>query len=239
MKRGFMRCLWGGKDSFNWIDPKIKGSKTNKEILQTLNNKYVEPFITYVWGQENYDFLINLGCDCKLVWDESTQWKNKDHHFRHKLVSFRIAMEDDGYDEIVSLDWDTIPVRPIDHEFWNILNQKESIQVCLYRLNHTQCQWRKNGPAKRVRVNSNFTYFRDKSFPSQIIDVWNNFPDEEAYRWSSEIAMSYFIDELNGGWIGNEEFHNRYEPMVADLKRFSLFNTKREHPLYKRYFLHI
>jgi len=235
MKRGFIRCLWG---DFKWTDPHVINSEIYMEIHNTLKNQYLHPFMTFVWGEDNFSFLESLGVDCELVHKKSIQWENEDHHFRHKLESYRIALEDKGFDEIVHLDWDTIPTRLMDSNFWNILEQRESIQACLYRLNHTTCLWRDNGPAKRQVTNANFIYFRDKSFPSRIIDIWDNFPDERKYKFNDEIAISYFIDELNQKWIGASEYHNRYEPMVADMKRFSIFKNKNKHELYKNYFRH-
>ena len=48
------------------------------------------------------------------------------------------------YDEIVLLDWDTVQIKPIPEDFWDVLAQKAPIQAVLrvyFRLKATQ--WRK------------------------------------------------------------------------------------------------
>jgi len=106
-----------------------------------------------------------------------------------------------------------------------------------------------------VVMNNNYLYVRDKSYPSAIIDIWENFKKGSGAKgdgickscihskqsrvmgfhskdicygcqFSCEPATSYFVDLLNDGWIGHDEWLKRYEPVYAKLHRFSPYKVE-------------
>ena len=58
MKRGFIRGLWGIYDNSTRIMQ--RRSKIDGDIDRILKNQFGEPFITYIFGQDNYNFILAL-----------------------------------------------------------------------------------------------------------------------------------------------------------------------------------
>ena len=213
MKRGFIRALYGIFDNSNRIlSQRFRISKDIDNIRGNLNN---EPFVTYVFGEDNYKELTNKGFNCVLIDKNPQVFDLVKHCHRHKLEAIRYAMENDGYDEIVLLDWDCVPLKKIPSSFWNDLGRKEVFQACLQAYRRPKCLWRSRD---RVIVpNGGFVYIRDRSIPEKVIKAWNivGQPDNE------EIAYAKVVDEMTSGWIGVDKYCERFEPIFCNLHKNS------------------
>jgi hypothetical protein len=220
MKRAFIRGFWG-------IDNKTDRvlSRRNKVLYDTefvKLNKYANPFVTYVFGKDNYDILTKKGFNCKLVSDEpvlyhkdkTSELYNGAHYYTHKLHVFREAMKD--FDQIVFLDWDCIEIKKTPDDFWDILAKKYPIQAILRSYKHVKCPWRKID--KRLRPCASFVYIADKTIPDKLFELW-----EERKDLSEEQIIALYTDGLVGGWKGIETYWEKFEPVF-----FKLQNTYKE-----------
>jgi hypothetical protein len=213
MKRGFIRMVFGSIDN----------SKLKMEIPKILKNPFNTDYITYVWGDDNYKRLCEMGLKCKLIDSNPFPYDMTKYTFRSKLDTYRIAMEDEGYDEIVYLDWDCVPTKTLPVDFWERLGQKESIQGNLYTLKQGMCHWRTDGV--RSKMSACFLYIRDKTIPSKLIKIWNDFPDVRQWRFCDELVISKYIDDVNGGWIGYDQWWDRYETIFCHLQKKAAYGA--------------
>jgi len=217
MKRAFIRALWGSNDvsqDEGWITPSKRYERMDLDIKLVLSEEYQHPFRVYVFGKENYEYIKSKGIeDCVMVNEEPVVWDLQKEFWRHKLDILRYAMEEDGYDEIVYLDWDCILVKEMPDDFWKILGKKEKIQANLQFYKRRKCLWRKGD--HRKTSNGGFLYIRDRNVPSELIEVWEGF-DEQTKFWD-EISISKYIDNCMGGWKGIDEYWKLYEPEVCNL----------------------
>jgi len=204
VKRGFIRALWGvydhqGKSRF-WT----RREKVDNDIELVLNSKYSPPFMTYVFGKDNYSYLVDKGVACKLIDDKPILWDMDTQQFRHKLEVFKAGMED--LDEIIFLDWDCIPIKPVPDYLWETLGKKAPIQAILRQYFKRKANWRKID-MRKVPCAS-FVYIRDKKIPLELIRIW----EELGRPWSEETVMAKYIDDLMGGWKGLDQYWDLYEP---------------------------
>ena len=121
MKSSFIRGLWGIYDNTKKCFERRK--KIDNDIKIVLSNPYTKDFMTYVFGEDNYKYLVDKGLKCKLIDKKPIVWDMEKEQFRHKLEIFKCGMED--FDEIVFLDWDCLPVKEINKNFWETLRNKK------------------------------------------------------------------------------------------------------------------
>jgi hypothetical protein len=233
-RRAFVRGLWGKVDDSNrqlW-----RKKRVDENITALLRNPYNEPFITYVWGADNYYMLQDAGVkDLILVDKNYFQWDLIKFQYRHKLELLKLAMQD--YDEIIHMDWDCLPQRPINNmdEFWASHYKKEAIQCNLYYYANVKCPWRKED--QRKCINGGYMYIRDSNIPTELIKVWDEYCTHRRNRFkqSMEPSTSKYLDDKNNGWIGLDNYYNRYEPDSCVLRYRSPYNDKKRP---KPYFIH-
>lgn len=211
MKRVFMRALWGIYDKSNRIT--VRRFRTDDHIKRALADQCGFEFITYVFGEENYKCITSMGIkNCILIDKNPAPFDLMTEFYRHKLEAIRYAMEIDGYDEMIHLDWDCYPVKKIPTNFWDIMGKKEAFQSCLFRFKHLKCKWR---TIDRTSVpNGGFVYIRNKEYPSRIIKSW-----EKLRGKSAEPPMAMFVDDLMGGWKGTEQYWDLYEASTCKFSR--------------------
>jgi len=219
MKRAFVRALWGIHDKSHRVLRRLY--RVDQNILQLKKNKFNEPFITYVFGQENYDSLQKLGFENLILLNkEPHSWDPLKFQYRHKLEILRYAMEVDGYDEIVHMDWDCFPTKKLPIDFWDVLGKKEKFQACLMQYHRPKCLWRETD--QRKLSNGGYVYIRDKNVPSDIIKLWEK--TDKIFLISAEPAMSQYTDNLVGGWKGIEKYWELFEPESCRLSRCSVYS---------------
>ena len=216
MKRSFIRVLWGEQPDpyYNFkcidkpdekaLDLKLRRRiKINKDIQKTLKRSLQIPFITYVFGEKNYQQLIDLNLPCKLI-DKDFDLFGR-HSYKHKLKAFVSAMED--FDEIIFLDWDTKLKKELPNDFWNQMYQKDIFQASLWRYTKPKIKHRQ-GKANKYTPAGGFVYMREKYIPNRLLELHAQGPN----KWSEEPSYALFTDELTEGWKGLEKYWERFEP---------------------------
>lgn len=228
----FIRCIFGDCTT----------GTINKDVHDTLNNKFSPSTIVYVWGENNFNYLkkigINKNNELKLVDKNPYVWEKK-YGLRHKIESYKISMFEDGFKEILFIDWDAQPIKNIDEsKIWDELKQKDEIQAAAYCFKARYCAWRENGA--RTSLCSCLLYCRNKNLISDIIDCWVKMGDKEYMKnwpqadWAlrfdmqtnDEWATSLAIDNKNKGWLGIDEWKKNNEIDFLRLKRLSPFGYK-------------
>ena len=207
MKRGFVRALWGIYDHQGRRLYKRR-TKMDYDIKVLTHNKYSEPFITFVFGEDNYKYLteevglnpstVRLADKRPIVWDIDKEG------MRHKTEAFKLGMEE--FDEMVFLDFDTQPIKPLPLDFWEVLAKKERIQAILRCYKKRKISWREQD-CNRIPCAS-FVYIRDKTVPASLIKTW----EEMGRPWSEEICMVKYMEGLVGGWQGIDKYWELFEP---------------------------
>ena len=212
MKRGFIRCVWGIYDNSHRIT--ARRQKIDRDINRIKNNKFNEPFVVYIYGKDNYERLSKEGFDCKLIDENPAPFDLIKHQYRHKMELIKYAMEVDGYDELVYLDWDCDPQKKLASDFWEKCGRRGPIQACLQQYHNKKCHWRHE--SKRKVPNGGCLYIRDKTLPDRAIKYWETMPQD-----NDEPAWAKLIDELMGGWVNWEVsgkiFLETYEMMYCAL----------------------
>lgn len=214
IKRAFVRALWGVYDDSNRLLARRK--RMDQDMKKIKKNKYNEPFITYVFGKDNYEHALSFGFNCVLIDKNPAPFDLIQHQYRHKLEVLQYAMEEDGYDEIMFLDWDCIPQKKIPSNFWDIMGQKEIIQANLQIYHRRKATWRDR--ETRKIPNAGFLYLRGKELPSKIIEKWEIKPHQ-----SAEPPLARLTDEMTGGWKGKDKYWELFEPDFCNLHRASPF----------------
>lgn len=111
-----IRALWGGiKDTLSEIPPvPLFG---NQEVV-------------YVWSKDLRTELDKRGYNTVLV-PENTHpyFNNFNTQYGKKLIALDLALKE--YGEVLLLDWDNLPLRPLDDTFFEYL-QSKPIQCPLY-----------------------------------------------------------------------------------------------------------
>jgi len=214
MKRGFIRLMFGDC-SKNYI---------RTDIDRSIKTEHTPEFVTYVFGDDNYKFAKEINVNPILISHNPVEKDLEKYLFWHKLEAYRYAMEEDGYDEIVFLDWDCLPTRPLPSDFWEVLGKKEKIQGCAYTLRRRMSVWRggvrdgisgKNGACQGI--NAGFLYMRDKTVPSALLKIWES--GVALNQINDEAQISYYIDQMMGGWVGLEKWWDLFEPEWCNLEK--------------------
>ena len=225
IKRGFIRVLWGdysNQHDEGWVTPSGRRSKMDKEILLALENEHNPKFQVYVFGEKNYDCLLSLGvekmgCNITLLNKEPWIYNPQTEFWRHKMDMLDYAMHEDGYDEIIYLDWDCIPIKPIFTDLWDRLHKKTAIQANLMMYRRRKCLWRKTD--WRKTSNGGFIYIGNREITKKLIEVWEGLPAEMKF-WD-EICISKLTDDIIGGWQGVNAYWENFEPDVCNLRKKS------------------
>jgi len=207
MKVGFIRALWGihehkGRRFY------LRRTKIDADINLVLHNKYCPPFKTYVFGKDNYNYLVDKGFDCKLLDDRPIVWDLDTKQFRHKFEVFKAAAED--FDKFVFVDWDMMFIKPLPTNFWDVLATKQTFQAILRVYHQKKACWRGHGA--RIIPCGSFMYFGDKTLPSKFIDIWEKMGEP----WGEEVVMAKYTEDIMGGFNGcpehMEKYWNMFEP---------------------------
>ena len=221
IKRGFIRTLWGIRED-KWRRRHRTNLDSHFRLLR--HNKYEKSFTAYVFGEENYKQLEDMGFNCHLIDKRSIVWDMDLEQFRHKLEALKYGMQE--LDEMVFLDWDTQLIKPLPDNFWDVLSQKAPIQASLRMYHRRRIRWRK--PDARKVPCAPFVYMRDKNIPDELIRIW----EELGKPFQEETVLMRYIENLMGEWKGLDEYWKLYEPHFFNLEHkcrvFSeeLYSTK-------------
>lgn len=201
IKRGFIRGLWGIHDH-QGRRFYLRRTKIDNDITMASLNKNEQPFMTYVFGEDNYKALVDKGFNCKLIDKKPIIWDMDNQQFRHKIEVLKVGLED--YDEIVFLDWDCQAIKPLPNYFWDVLAKKAPMQAPLRAYRHWKIHWREGNRLPEA----SFIYIRDKAIGPQLVELWK----ELNCPWSEEAVIAKWMDNYQGGWKGVEEYWKIFEP---------------------------
>lgn len=229
-KRSFVRTLWGDCGSNC-----KRREKVSRDIERCLKSNYSHEFRVYVFGKDNASICEKFGLDYVMVNDDPVLWDLDLEFYRHKLEALRFASYD--YDEFVYLDWDCYPIAKLENP-WESLGKKEIVQANLFQYRTKKCLWRDSD--MRKVCNGGFLYIRGRSIPGEIIRVWDNFRAkveeirktrnkrgldlrlrEKCLSFDDEPAISKYVDEIFGGWVGLDRYYDLFEPEICKLRRNS------------------
>lgn len=211
-KRAFIRGLFGIQD------PQSKGhSARQRASVESDIRKVSEresPFnlqyTTYVFGKENEQKLLDLGCRDVRLLDARPYVFAREHLFRNKMEMINVAMQE--HDEIIWVDWDCNIVSAIPEKFWERMYAKEIVQACLHGYTRRVCHWRKSD--QRKVANTGFLYIRDRGLMPEVLKAW----ETTGRRGNDEVAFSFTIDSLMGGWKDVATYYKRFEPLFCDTR---------------------
>ena len=218
MKRGFIRGLWGIYDRSHRITK--RRYNIDKDMKRIRNNSYNEPFKVYVFGNDNYEQAKKNGFDCVLLDDNPAPFDLIKYQYRNKLEIIKYAMEEDGYDEMVYMDWDCVPKKKIPSNFWDVFMSKEAFQANLQTYHRRKCHWRKED--LRKVPNGGFIYIRDKSISEKVIHLWEQLGRQD----NDEPSWARLTDDMMGGWKGIERYWELFEPDFCNLHKNSSYSNK-------------
>lgn len=192
MKRSFVRALWG--------DSRRVRVKTYHEVLRSIQGTCPtkEPWLVYVWGDENDDLLQSLGFNTFLVSSDPYQFDswNLGGFWRHKLLAWHLAAR--HFDEFIFCDWDCYPDYPLPDTFWDTFYEKEPFQALLHSYKRAKIFWRRHH--QRKLPSAGLVYFRDMTVPDVLLKISTEHPD-----WTEEAVMAYYIDAVLGKWNNGTE----------------------------------
>ena len=196
MNSSFIHGLWGvySQKSHWWA----RLPKCEQDIKLYHLNPYSPKTVVYIFGEENFKRMTDLGFDCRLVDKRPYVWDMETEQYRHKMEIWKAGAYD--FDSVTFLDFDCIPLKPIPEDFWPVMNQGEPIKTSIYqyvkkRVNRPPSDHRKVSSASLV-------YIRGKEHMDAMIKLW----EETGKPWKEELTLSLYIDNLNGGWKGIEGY---------------------------------
>lgn len=221
MKKGFIRALWG-----EYIEDGHRAIRRREKIDLDIEKREIQrekidkddqiDFLTYVMGEDNLKRLESQGHECRLVSKGSSMYDLVEHQYRHKLECIRVAMEEDGYDELIFLDWDCVQIKKLPEYFWENQKEKGTFQANLQSYKCRIAGGRKID--KRKVPNGGYMYIGDKTLPSKAIEQW-----EEKKISNDEPAWAKVTDNMHGGWQGVDFYWDNFEAMYCNLARNSAY----------------
>jgi len=206
IKQGFVRGVWGIYDKDNKLGrPYSRRTKIDNDIELTSLNPYAPKCKVYVFGEDNFKFLTDKGWDTVLIDKRPIVWDMVKEQYRHKIEIWRAGLQE--FNEIVFLDWDCVPTREIPTYFWEKLSVGMPIKATIYMYKLKRVIFR-IGNERKVSA-STFVYINGLEHCENIIKTW----EEIGRPWQEEIALSKYIDILNGGnWLGIDDYLKKFEP---------------------------
>ena len=217
MKRGFIRGLWGVFDTSDRFKKRRFGIENDIEVIQ--KNKFNTPFRTYIMGDDNYECFKKYGfSDAVLINKDPFKFDLVKHQYRNKIEIIQHAFENDGYDELVYLDWDCVPQKKLLDTFWEEMGKKESIQANLQQYKRRQCSWRT--VEQRKVPNGGFLYIRDKKIADLAVKKWESLGE----NFNDELSWASITDDMSGGWNGIENYWKNFESMFSNLHKGSPYS---------------
>lgn len=213
-----VRCLWGDKGSTDRI--LSRRHKMDDDIL-AIKSHFQHPFTMLTFGRDNTKYSKEQGFDTCMVCDRSTWYDPLQETYVHKLYALRYAFC--KYNQpLLYLDMDCLPNRSFD---MNELVFKSTLSANLMQYKNPKCWWRTEQP--RTILNGGFLYIEDENILSFIFKQYHIFKKEGKPINNDEPMIQRYIDELEGKWIGNEEYLNKYEPTgICSLNKWGVFPNK-------------
>lgn len=125
--------------------------------------------VIYAFGEKNEERLQELrdrGYDVRHILQDL--YNEQGNMYGRKLVALTLGLTD--FEEVLMLDWDCVPVKPIDDKFMEYMAEKP-VQVPLYmqpNQNPYDCSYEFNGAY--AQPNFGFVYSRDRDLGRQLLE---------------------------------------------------------------------
>ena len=169
--KAFVRVLWGDP---NVVDSRVH--KVREDIRRAAARTHQIPAITYVYGRDNYEFVVDHGFEARLVSTDSP-WGSgalTQRGWRTKVEGLRVALRD--FSEVVFLDWDIWAMRPIDLPvIFDRLATKSAFQANLFQYRRRKVRWRQRidgvEPSPRKIPSAAFVYCREPFIIQRICEI--------------------------------------------------------------------
>jgi len=201
MKSSFVYGLWGIYSKKNNFWSRL--SKCDNDIKLFKLNPYSPKAVVYIFGEDNFKRMTDLGFDCRLVDKRPYVWDMETEQYRHKMEIWKCGTQD--FDEISFLDWDCIAFKTIPENFWSIIRYGEPIKASIWMYR----QKRVNRPGDQRKVSSaSFVYIRGKEHMDAMIKLW----EETGRPLKEEYTLTLYIDNMSGGWKGIENYKKHDVP---------------------------
>lgn len=207
-KRSFIHGIWGNYDKSEANKLYNRVLKVENDMILEKLNPYAPKYRVYVFGEENYKRTIDMGFNAVMVDKRPFIFDMDKEQYRHKLEFWKLGLEE--FDEIVFTDWDCLAFAPIPNDFWDVLGKGPEIQSSLYAYKR---RWRSpsrgtfKGGYGHCASAATFLYIRGKEHGYGIINAW----EELGRPFFEEGSLGKYIDSLDGGWKGLENYI-KFEP---------------------------
>lgn len=212
--RGLYRVLWGNP----WRDDKKRNyyekfsTALRFDFLWLKNNPFEiaarTPF--FVFGTDNERRLSDMGFKCILIDRRHTIYPHS-HTYLHKIMAWDMATS--IYDQSVCLDIDCQMVSELPHDFWEMHDQKEDVQVPLYysTKGESYSPWR-DGDGKLYKPCACYVFLRGNAIAKKILATMEKVKSGLTVDFTEEVVLAKVTDDIVGGWKGAEEYAKRFEP---------------------------
>ena len=206
LTNSFIHGLWGiySNKSHWWT----RLAKCDQDIRLYKLNPYSPKTVVYIFGEDNYKRMVDLGFDCRLIEKRPHVFDMETEQYRHKMEIWKYGTEE--FDAINFLDFDCVPLKPIPSDYWDVMNVGEPIKTPIYvyhkkRVNRPPNDFRKVSSAS-------FVYIRGKNHMKEMIELW----EKTGRPWKEEYTLTLYIDNMNGGWKGLDDYR-KYDPIFYQM----------------------
>jgi hypothetical protein len=123
-----IRCIWG-KNTHQFFEKNLMSYHSECHMTKINDLKHgLTNQMVIVWDEVNCELMERLGYSY-LYMGESNEF-SLNFNFYHKILALEKAME--LYDEILFLDWDCLIQKPLDDNFYSLVQNGNDIQIPLY-----------------------------------------------------------------------------------------------------------
>jgi hypothetical protein len=215
--RAFIRVLWGA------MVLESRCSKVRRDAIEIQKAPHVversPPVMNYVFGQENYDFLVSHGFHCVLMSRHPRPHAGNDdggdHAWIHKSQGWLAATED--FEEVISMDWDTIPLEKISTPYvFNKLRAKSDFGAHLLQYKHMVAPWRGGRIERKLKPSACFVYLGNHGVAKGIHEAMRYLQNVmREPSGTEEAGMAMYYDNRYGGFQGRDHWVEKHETFCS------------------------
>ena len=192
LPNSFIQCLWG-------VFPTDQGYKDNrfyhrrKKMINDMTlshmNYYSPRTKVYVFGRDNFNYTIDQGFNAVMIDKRPFVFDMDKEQYAHKLLVWQYALQE--FKSIVYTDFDTITIKPVPLDFWDVMDKGQPIRSTIYQYSKKRAPYRK-GHERKIS-SASWVYMRGKEHADNLLKTWIDIgrPMKEEY------ALSRYIDKLN------------------------------------------
>lgn len=223
----FIRGLWGATEQ-------LQRESVYRDIRRMAEQPTLHPgdTVSYVFGTENAEFLKSLGIEVTCL-DPSPiknygyrtpvalSGHNNDlvHGMRmyvHKLDCILQGVK--AFGSVVFLDWDCTLLQPLPADFWQRMEQGQSLQAGMRRLKRNRYWWRHGGASEMphgcwiycrslpaIQQLMTLQFWSPMAYEEELLGIWAElqlgpWDATSADRWLNEGYQPYCLDYRCRPW---------------------------------------